>query len=116
MITFLSSIIILMASFGWVGCKRPSWLRFIGQQLVRIADAMEAAGQSYSAPRPKPKPALTPEVIADPLKQDLVSALVNLGTPKRAAETAATSAIGKASGKDFDSVFLVALQIARSAA
>lgn len=110
----LTELVVVILSAGWIAITHPQWVKSIGEWLIRLSEAMEAGKQAYKQ-KPGARKALVPEVITDPLQQDVISALVNLGTAKKKAETAAVSAIGKVSVKDFDSVFVIALQIARAA-
>jgi hypothetical protein len=103
----LLQCIALILGAAWLIICRPYWLRHCGNGLVRLADASIAAHESFRGTTARK---LTPDASDNnPLRSDVISALVNLGTPKARAKAAAE----KAHGTDFESAFRDALQYAR---
>ena len=77
------------------------------RMIVELKDKIDgiAAGlPASSGPSPAP---------ASPLDQDVLSALVNLGSPRAAAEAALKKAKSENAGADFETLFRRALQLVR---
>ena len=99
----------------------PKALRTIGVTLIKLSESMQMARMYFYGKSPRTKHPKTPAPIApaatlrDPLFEDVLSALVNLGTPAAAARRA-TEQVLSAGRRDFETAFKMALQYARKAA
>jgi Holliday junction DNA helicase RuvA len=75
--------------------------------VLELRDKMDALG---APPPPKGAPAAAP---LSAVEEDVVSALVNLGSPRAAAETAVRRALAEVSPQDFEPLFRRALELLR---
>lgn len=107
----IEALVLLFATVT-IALLKPEWLRTTGVTLCRLSDAISAARESFKRPAtPARKPVSSPQF--NPLlEEDVVSALVNLGTNKTTAKAAARKAL-ETETNDFEAAFVMALKYAR---
>ena len=75
--------------------------------ILELRDKLEGLGPASSAPAPEKAAALTN------IEQDAISALLNLGCQRAAAEAAIRKAIAEGAGPEFEPLFRRALELVR---